>query len=100
VNGEYSRSKRLGEITNTEYIDGDPYIAPDESYMIFLSNKPEGLGEHDFYISYQKKDGSWTPPKNLGKPINSERNDVCPLVTDDGKSFFFFSNRTDRYEIY
>ena len=100
VNGEYSLAERLGETINTEYIDGDPYIAPDESYMIFLSNKPEGLGEHDFYISFRQKDRSWTPPKNLGKPINSEGNDVCPLVTDDGKYFFFFSNRTGRYEIY
>lgn len=100
VNGEYSHSERLGETINTEYVDGDPFIAPDESYMIFLSNKPEGLGEHDFYISFRQKDASWTPPKNLGKPINSEGNDVCPLVTDDGKYFFFFSNRTGSYEIY
>jgi Tol biopolymer transport system component len=100
MNGEYSHSERLGETINTEYVDGDPYIALDESYMIFLSNKPEGLGEHDFYISFRQKDGFWTSPKNLGKPINSEGNDVCPLVTDDGKYFFFFSNRTGSYEIY
>jgi Tol biopolymer transport system component len=100
VNGKYSLSERLGETINTEYIDGDPYIAPDESYMIFLSNNPKGLGEHDFYITFRQKDGSWTQPKNLGKDINSTGNDVCPLATDDGKYFFFGSNRTGRYEIY
>jgi len=100
VNGEYTRAERLPEPVNTKYVDGDPYISPNESYMIFLSNRPEGLGQHDFYISFKLTDGSWTQPKNLGKDINSEGNDVCPLVTDDGKFFFFGSNRTGRYEIY
>jgi hypothetical protein len=100
VNREYARVERLDAPINTRFVDGDPYIAPDESYMIFLSNRPGGFGEHDFYISFPLKDGSWTQPKNLRKDINSEGNDVCPLVTDDGKYFFFCSNRTGRYEIY
>ena len=100
VNGEYSRAEVLPKPVNTKYVDGDPYIAPDESYMIFLSDRPEGFGQHDFYISFRLKDGTWTQPKNLGKDINSDGNDVCPLVTDDGKYFFFGSNRTGRYEIY
>jgi hypothetical protein len=100
VEGEYTQPERLDEPLNTEYIDGDPYIAPDESYMIFLSNKPEGLGKHDFYISFRLKDESWTHPKHLGNKTNSEANDVCPWVTDDGKYFFFCSNRTGSYEIF
>ncbi len=100
VNREYAIAERLDLPINTRFVDADPYIAPDESYMIFLSNRPEGLGEHDFYISFRQKDESWTPPKNLGKGINSQKNDVCPLVTDDEKYLFFGSNRTGRYEIY
>jgi Tol biopolymer transport system component len=100
ANREYIMEQRLDYPVNTKYVDGDPFIAPDESYMIFLSNRPEGLGQHDFYISFRAMDGSWTQPKNFGKDINSEGNDVCPLVTDDGKYFFFGSNRTGRYEIY
>ena len=100
VNRKYTREERLDEPINTKYVDGDPYIAPDESYMIFLSNRPEGFGQHDFFISFRLKDGSWTKPKNLGRDINSEGNDVCPLVTDDGKYFIFGSNRTGCYEIY
>jgi tetratricopeptide (TPR) repeat protein/Tol biopolymer transport system component len=100
VNREYVRTERLDAAINTRFVDGDPYIAPDESYMIFLSNRPGGFGQHDFYISFRLKDGTWTPPKNLGKGINSEGNDVCPLVTGDRRFFFFGSNRTGRYEIY
>jgi WD40-like Beta Propeller Repeat len=32
---------------NTDYNDSDPLIAPDESYLIFHSNRPGGFGEHD-----------------------------------------------------
>ncbi len=100
VNGKYTRAERLPEPINTKYVDGDPYITPDESYMIFISDRPGGFGQHDFYISFRLKAESWTQPRNLGKGINSDRNDVCPLVTDDGKYFFFGSNRTGRYETY
>jgi len=100
ANGNYPKVEKLPEPINTEFVDADPFIAPDESYIIFLSNRPGGLGYHDFFISFQTKDGDWSKPKHLGKNINSKGNDVCPLVTADGRLFFFGSNRTGDYEIY
>jgi Tol biopolymer transport system component len=99
-NGEYIDIKNAGPAINTVHVDGDPYIAPDESYLIFLSNRPGGFGQHDFYVSFRKADGSWTIPDHFDKAINSEANDVCPLVSPDGRVFFFSSNRTGSYEIY
>lgn len=99
-NGQYTKVVKLSEPINTKYVDGDPFIAADESYIIFVSDRPGGLGKHDFYISFQKKHGSWTIPKSLGKDINSKANDVCPLVTPDNRFFFFLSNRTGEYEFY
>ena len=99
-NGQYTKIENPGENINTEFSDADPYIAPDESYIIFLSNRPGGMGHYDFYISYKKQNGSWTKPKHLGEEISSEGNDVCPLITPDEKFFFFISNRTGNYEVY
>ena len=99
-NEAFTELERLDEPVNTPFVDGDPFIAPDESYMIFLSNRPGGLGQHDFYISYQIKDGTWTQPVHLGDRICSEGNDVCPLVTPDGRFFFFGSNRNGTYDVY
>jgi Tol biopolymer transport system component len=99
-NGKYTEIRNPGLAINTQYVDGDPYVPPDESYLLFLSNRPGGFGQHDFYISFRKADGSWTEPVHLDKNINSEANDVCPLVSPDGRFFFFSSNRTGRYEIY
>lgn len=93
VNGKYSKPENLGDEINSKYYDGDPYIAPDETFLIFVSyNRPEGLGDGDLYISFNQ-DGRWTPAKNLGAPINSSALDFCPNMSPDGKYFFFTSER-------
>ena len=93
VNGKYSKPENLGDEINTKYFEGDPYIAPDESFLIFVSyNRPEGLGDGDLYISLNQN-GHWMPAKNLGAPINSSALDFCPNMSPDGKYFFFTSER-------
>ena len=94
VNGKYSEVEDLGEIINSDSWDADPFIAPDESYIIYCSYRPGGYGRYDLYVSYQLKNSSWTEPKNLGNLINSKGNEICPLVTSDDKYFFYVSSRT------
>jgi len=79
----------LGKPVNTPGFDGDFYIAPDESYMV-ISAKEQPDFECELYISYHKKDGSWTNPKSLGTQIN---NDMAhrwgQWVTPDNKYLFY-----------
>lgn len=94
VNGEYTTPKNLGKPVNSPYNEFNPCIAPDESYLIFnSSNRPEGMGQQDLYISFQNNKGDWSRPRNLGKEINTEYNDYSAFVTADGKYLFFSSNR-------
>ncbi len=73
---------------------GDTFVAPDESYLIFSSgDRPGGYGRGDLYISYRENDGRWGEPVNMGPDVNTDRLDYCPVVTPDGK-YFFFSRRT------
>ncbi len=88
VDGAYPRVENLGPPINTSSGDDLPYIAPDESYLIFASDRPGGLGHRDLYISFQA-DGSWTEAQNLGIPINSELWDIYPSVSPDGRYLFF-----------
>jgi len=94
VNGIYSKPTNLGNRINTKYDEIDPFIAPDESYIIFLRRSDEGYGGVDLYISFKTKDGVWTESKNMGSKINSEASEFCPTVSPDGKYFFFTSNRS------
>lgn len=91
-NGRYQEPIRMGKEINSDYFDVDPFIAPDESYMIFSSTRPVGSGKGDLYISFKTKEGNWTKAMNMGDPINTEEREFCPFVSRDGKYLFFTRN--------
>ncbi len=79
---------------NAEFSGGTPFIAPDESYMIFsMSGGENNSGGIDLFISYRKKDNTWSNAINLGERINSRGTDIWPVVSPDGKYLFFVSSR-------
>lgn len=92
VDGKYTQPENLGDSINTADNEYEPYIAPDESYLIFMATYPNGLGNADFYISY-RVNGTWSKAKKLPEPINSSVTEWGGKVTRDGKLFFFGSNR-------
>ncbi|MBN1272829.1 MAG: tetratricopeptide repeat protein [Candidatus Aminicenantes bacterium] len=93
INGNYQEAERLPWPINTDFIEYDPYVAPDESFLIFGSDRPGGYGESDNFICFRKEDGTWSSPINLGRPFNSSSWDLCANGTPDGKYFFFLSGR-------
>jgi len=91
-NGEYSAPAKVKAPISTQYWENDPYIAPDESYLVFQSDRPGTFGEGDLFVSFRLKNGEWSEPQNLGKGVNSsESGEGCPIVTPDGKYLFFSS---------
>ena len=92
-NGKYYKPVNLGKPVNTSFTDAGPYVAPDESYLLFQSDRPGGYGGNDLYVSFREKDGSWGKPVNLGEKVNSSANDFKPRVSPDGKYLFFSSYR-------
>lgn len=91
--GRYGEAENLGPPINTAVSDIDPFVAPDESYLIFCQDKLEGLGGLDLYVSFRHADGSWLEPQNLGPNVNSSAGEARPYVTTDGRYLFFTSNR-------
>lgn len=92
-NGIRQNAEKLENPVNTENGEGSPFVAPDESYMLFSSNRPGTLGEHDIYVTFKDKSGGWGEPVNLGNKINSVYLDWTPIVTPDGKYLIFSSYR-------
>ncbi|MHA2123477.1 MAG: TolB family protein [Promethearchaeota archaeon] len=90
--GSFEEPVNLGPSINTEFHEGDTFVAPDESYLILSSRRPGGLGQNDLYVSFQKPNGGWSEPENLGPTINTDQTDFCPMVTPDG-NYLFFSRR-------
>lgn len=82
---------RLPDVINSSNGEGDPFISPDEDYLIYRGYT-QSMGRGDLYISF-KKDDQWSIPQNLGRPINSPHHEMCPNVSPDGKHFIFASSR-------
>ena len=89
-NGEYEKPQLLNNAINSGRWTAHPFIAADESYLIFDSERPDGYGDSDLYISFKQKDGSWGNAINLGENINSEYEDAYGSVSPDGKVMFFY----------
>jgi len=100
-NDQYQEPIKLVDEVNTPAREGHPYIAPDESYLIFSSNRQvDSLGDYDLYISIHREDGSWSQAINLGAGVNSHGQDLYPVVSPDTKYLFFISNRDGMHSVY
>ena len=89
-NGDYSIPEFLPEhINQKDSQDWCPFISPDESYLIFSSDRKDGFGAGDLYICFRDESGKWKQPINMGESINSEKQERFPGVSPDGKYLFF-----------
>lgn len=88
--------ERLDDTINSPKGEADPFISPDEDYLIFRSYRDDGFGGGDLYVSFNI-DGQWTKPENLGEPINSKADESCPYITADGKLLVYASRRAENY---
>jgi Tol biopolymer transport system component len=90
--GEYRTAVNIGDSMNTPGNEFEPFIAPDESYLIFMATPTEALDQTDLWISY-RRDGQWTKAVKLPPPFNSDVMEFSPKVSPDGKHFYFSSSR-------
>lgn len=102
IDSAYSQVESLGNIIQTTSGEAEPFMAPDESYMIFISEcRAVGHGGYDLWICFRKNDSSWTVPVNMGPGINTADDEYGPRVTTDGKYLFFTrENRGNTMDIY
>jgi hypothetical protein len=88
IDGKYSAAENLGENVNSPFGEFEPYIAPDESYLIFAAaGRQDGKGQFDLYPS-QRREGVWTKAVNLGDKINTAATEFAPKVSPERQDFF------------
>ncbi|MCX2742841.1 OmpA family protein [Mangrovivirga sp. M17] len=94
--GEWSRSRNLGPVINTEYNEDGPFIDYDGKTLYFSSNGRGGMGGYDlFKVEYDSIEDGWGEPVNLGYPINTPDDDIYFVSTKDGKRGYYASIRED-----
>lgn len=92
--GNFQEPEKLSDNINFRQSAAHPFIAPDESYIIYdaVSDINSGSFYCDLYVSFRNQDGTWTISEPLGNNINTTRNEICAFVSRDGKYLFFSRN--------
>ncbi len=99
INGKHEEPKALPKEINTGTFLNHPFIAPDESYLLFDAQREDGFGDSDIYISFKQKDGTWGNGINLGDKINTNAWEASASITPDGNYLFFSRNvGSDNFE--
>ncbi len=99
IEGQREGPKAFGKEINTGRMNAHPFIAPDESYLIWDGERDSGFGDSDLYISFRQQNGTWSEAINMGDKINTTGWEAVACVTPDGKYLFFNRNKNpDNYE--
>lgn len=94
-NGQWGEPQNLGAGINTSGDEKGPFFHADGRTLYFASSGHPGMGSLDLFKSNLMGDGVWSDPVNLGYPINTNGEEVTLIVSLDGKSAYFSSNRSN-----
>ncbi len=90
--GEWGPPMNLGGMVNTPFSDASPFLSQDGKTLYFASNGHPGYGGYDLFKSVLEN-GKWSPPINLGKPLNTAGDDEYFTIGGSGEIGYFASNR-------
>lgn len=96
-NDQYTEVKAFPESINRQGYEADPFIAPDNDYLLFASTRPGGEGRGDIYVSFNLGQDAWSTPKAL-EAINTSGHELCPYVSADGATLYYTSDQ-DIYRV-
>lgn len=92
VDGKWEDPKPLPAEINTGEWNAHPFIAPDESYIIWDGQRNSDVRNADLFISFKTEDGSWGDAIKFDDSINTPSSEFAAFVTPDGKYLFFNRN--------
>lgn len=99
LNDPWGPPQNLGPKINTSANEVCPFVTPDGSKLIFVSDRPGGTGGQDFYIATRTNlmdDLAWDNVQQLTE-LNSTANEFGPSGYEDpvngALTIFFSSNR-------
>lgn len=95
ANGQWQEPVKLSKNINSGRVSS-PRVSPDMTCLIFHSNRADGVGGYDLYISFKDQFGAWMESENIGAAINTTRDECDPSFSPDGK-YIFFSRDGDIY---
>ena len=92
IDGQWSKPKPLHNV-NTDANEMSPFLSIDGTTLFFASDRDNSMGGYDIFFSRRDRKGEWCAPSNIGFPINTEANEICFVVDDDGSRAYLSSDR-------
>lgn len=94
--GYWSQPENLGPDINTAGDESTPFIHADNQTLYFNSTGLPGYSEKpDLFVTRKLSNGKWSIPENLGYPINTIDDEGSMIVTADGKTAYYSSDKKD-----
>ncbi|REJ83589.1 MAG: hypothetical protein DWQ44_03125 [Bacteroidetes bacterium] len=90
---EWSEPVPLPDHINTPDEEMSVFIHPDDQTLYFASDGHPGMGGLDIFMCRRTPSGEWGMPVNLGYPFNTSGDENSLLVSPDGSTGFFASDR-------
>ena len=79
---------------NSDSNDALPTLTHDEAFFMFASDRPEGEGGYDIWISRRSTRGDYYEiPTNLIE-LNTSENETAPAISGDGLTLFYVTDRS------
>jgi Tol biopolymer transport system component len=95
----FGEPTNLGPMVNSTSNETHPRISSDGLSLYFASDRPDGSGSYDLWVTTRvttrsTTEYSWGEPVNLGPIVNSSALDVAPFISADGLELYFNSTRS------
>jgi outer membrane protein OmpA-like peptidoglycan-associated protein/tetratricopeptide (TPR) repeat protein len=91
LGSDWSVPENLGKEINSKAWESQPSLSADGRVLYFISDRKNGMGKRDIYVSERLEDGSWSQAVNAGPGVNTIDDEVSPFIHVNGKTLFFSS---------
>ncbi|HET8735026.1 MAG TPA: cell envelope biogenesis protein OmpA [Pricia sp.] len=79
INGQWKNAREVA-VAPVHASAMHPALSEDGKRLFFASNMPGSFGDYDIYVASVNSDGSLGIAKNLGRKVNTKKNDMYPNV--------------------
>lgn len=67
-------------------------VSVDGNILLMAIERADSYGDRDLYVSFKKRNGTWSSPKNLGPTINTLGMESSIFLAADYKTIYFASS--------
>ena len=87
----WSKPEKLNKNVNTDKHESSSSLSADGKTLYFVSNRGDGFGDKDIWVSNKDEKGKWGKAENLGPIINTPYGEEGVFIHPDGKTMYFSS---------